>query len=237
MANQNEQNMMKVFSRVAKKYDLLNTILSFGQDRIWRKISAKRTMLAPQSNENPYILDLAAGTLDLSIEMNKAHPNAKVLSFDLSKEMLAFGLHKIGKKAIYPALASAYNLPLKDSSMSCATVAFGLRNMTDRKSALTEIKRTLMPRAKVYILEFNSGSNPIMYGIYNIYLKYLLPLIGALISKNGGEYKYLASSINSFPTPNKLQEEMKEIGYKHVEYIKLYAGILGLYIGEKEIDN
>jgi len=221
-----------MFGRIARFYDLLNRVLSLGIDQYWRKVLAEH--VTPGSGN--VVLDLAAGTLDVSLAVRRRYPQVTVPALDFCPPMLALGCRKLkGVNAvrILPVAADAKCLPLPDASVDCITIAFGIRNIIPRKMAWAEMLRVLRPGGRACILEFGSGQERIWGGLYNLYLNRVLPLVGRLFSRDAEAYAYLSDTICAFPTALKLEEEMRKAGFARAWHRKLTSGIVCLHLGEK----
>lgn len=226
------QAVSGMFGRIAGFYDFLNRLLSLGIDQYWRKALASEAM----PGNGGIILDLAAGTLDVSLALRKRYPNAIVPAMDFCLPMLKTGTRKLkgdNLASILPAVADARALPLADGSVDCLTMAFGIRNILPRQAAFREMLRVLKPGGRACILEFGSGREKIWAGFYNFYLNRLLPLAGRFFSRDKMAYKYLADTICAFPAAGELQQEMLACGFAKVWYRKLTSGIVCLHVGEK----
>ncbi|OEU71186.1 MAG: ubiquinone biosynthesis methyltransferase UbiE [Desulfovibrio sp. S3730MH75] len=230
-----------MFGRIAGWYDFLNHALSAGQDIYWRYRLVKLVRPA----KNGLVLDLAAGTLDVSVELKKQYPEIKVLAMDFAYPMLSCGKSKKldGKHektrgtTVAAVQADGKQLPLPDSCLDGATIAFGIRNILPREDAYEEILRTLKPGARFCILEFGSGRKRIWKGFYNFYLNKVLPLLGKVVSGDSGAYKYLADTIRSFPDERTLGEELRKSGFGRVMFIPLLSGIVYIHVAEKPLES
>ncbi len=222
------------FSSIAGWYDFLNHFLSFGQDIYWRK----RLIRHVRTSDKGIVMDLAAGTLDVSKELLKKNPEIKVLALDYTLPMLVRGKDKVefaGSK-IFLTQADGRTLPMPDKSIDSVTIAFGIRNIVPRDEAYKEIIRVLKPGGRLCILEFGTGKRRIWRGVYNFYLTKILPLIGRLISRDKGAYSYLADTIKGFPASDELALEMKRAGFSRIFYYPLSSGIVYIHVGEKKQD-
>lgn len=222
-----------MFGRIAGWYDFLNHALSAGQDIYWRYRLAKAAR--PKPGET--VLDLAAGTMDVSVELLRQYPESRVAALDFALPMLENGKAKKLKKGredrIFPVQADGRKLPLKANSMGAATIAFGIRNILPREEAYKEFYRVLKPGARLCILEFGTGSKRVWKGFYNFYLDKLLPFIGDRISGDPGAYRYLAETIKTFPDERALAREMVDAGFERVYHVPMMSGIVYLHVGEK----
>lgn len=224
-----------MFGRIVPWYDVLNRVLSGGLDCLWRKRLARETRMAVTGSTG-LALDLAAGTLDVSLALHRRHPQARILSMDFCPPMLMQGVKKLRgdtARLIMPVTADAKLLPLPDASVDCITMAFGIRNILPREEAFAEMARVLVPGGRACILEFGSGRQKVWKGLYNFYLDSLLPKLGKCISGDSGAYTYLAETIKNFPTAEALEEEMRAAGFACAWHIPLTSGIVCIHVGEK----
>ncbi len=223
-----------MFGRIARWYDFLNHFLSLGQDYVWRYRLVR--LLRPKSDG--IILDLAAGTMDVSTEILRQYPDAKVLALDFARPMLVHGARRkvTGKREerIQPVQADGRKLPLPDNSIDGATIAFGIRNILPREQCYGEVLRVLKPGARFCILEFGTGSRRVWKGIYNFYLDKLLPLIGKVVSGDSTAYRYLAQTIKTFPDERKLAQELVDAGFPRVFHMPMLSGIVYAHIAQKD---
>lgn len=220
-----------MFGRIAGVYDLLNHTLSLGIDKSWRRKLAD--LVKPQNNE--LALDLAAGTLDVALALQKKAPEAAIVAIDFCQPMLKQGAAKLknANTHILPCAGDALALPVRDGVAQCVTMAFGIRNIPDRIKSFQEMWRVLKPGGIAGILEFGSGKEKIWGGIYNFYLNRLLPAIGKAVAKDQTAYEYLAQTIREFPPAPVLAAEMQKAGFEKTGYEKLTSGIVCLHWGIK----
>ena len=221
-----------MFGRIAGRYDFLNHFLSLGMDYFWRRRLVRMVRMGPTKR----VLDLAAGTMDVSLSLVRRYPEAKVLGMDFSMPMLLRGRDKVrarGEKGVYPVLADGRFLPLPEKSVDCVTIAFGIRNILPRAHAYAEALRVLTPRGRLCILEFGTGRERIWRGVYNFYLRRILPGLGRIISGDGAAYRYLADTIKEFPHAEKLAGELSAAGFDRVMYQPLMSGIVYIHVAEK----
>ena len=200
--------IISMFDNIAETYDLLNLLLSFRMDYIWRKKSTKYI------NNNPKkILDIATGTGDFAI-MAARYTKAQILGIDISEKMLNIGIKKIKKhklsNRISLELADAEKLPFKNNSFQAITAGFGVRNFENIDTGLSEMYRVLEKDGIVVILEPSKPSQFPIKQLYNIYFTYILPLLGKIISKDQKAYKYLTNSVNEFPTKKMFLKKQKD---------------------------
>jgi len=214
-----------MFGAIAGRYDTLNRILSLGVDRAWRR----RTCVELGATPGMLAADLCCGTGDLALEL--AGVGATVVAADFSREMLAVA----GSKGL-PRLAEAdcLRLPFPDGRFDLVTVAFGVRNLADLETGLREMHRVLRPGGRVGILEFASPRGPIFRRLYNAYLRWCVPTIGAVVSRRRSAYRYLSRSIRAFPDQPRMKEILREIGFERVRHVDFARGIAALYVGTRK---
>ena len=220
-----------MFSAIAPRYDLLNHLLSFNIDRVWRRraIAALKWERAP---DGTYV-DLCAGTLDVAAALaRQAGFRGRVLGADFAEPMLREGLSKSTSR-VSPLVADALDLPLAAGSAAGAIVAFGVRNVADLDAALHEMHRVLARGARFVILEFTTPRNPIMRALYHVYFHRVLPFIGGVVSGHREAYRYLPHSVAAFPPEEQLAERMRRAGFTDVRWDSLSFGIAAIHVGVK----
>ncbi len=229
-------NIAAMFGRISGWYDVLNRLLSFGLDQRWRQCLA----CTARPGSRHLLLDLAAGTLDVSLALERMYPGTRIAAMDFCLPMLTRGQRKLrtrmrdaSRQTVLPAAADARRLPLADACADSVTMAFGIRNISPRTEALHEMYRVLIPGGRLCILEFGSGRRRIWKGLYNLYLHRLLPLIGRWGSGDTGAYAYLAESIAAFPLPERLNQELRSVGFDRVYHVPLTSGVVCLHVAEK----
>ena len=217
-----------MFGSIAKRYDLANHVLSCGADFYWRKRAAE--IIAgwhPRS-----ILDLATGTGDLALALQRKMPGAEVVGADFSEEMLAIAKRKGVRKIV---TADAMKLPFVDSSFDCVTIAFGLRNLPNWKVALGEMRRVLKAGGHLLILEFSLPQRSVLRAGYRFYLHRCLPVVGSFLTKQRSAYHYLGDSIEQFPSGKSMLDLMASSGFSNAVAEPLTAGIVTIYTGERAV--
>lgn len=228
------QKVSTLFDNIAGWYDFLNHFLSMGQDFYWRKRLVK--MIRPGSTGN--ILDLAAGTLDVSLAIAQQNIARHILAVDFSRSMLEKGRRKIQKhQDIFSIQGDGRCLPLPNCCVDTVTIAFGIRNIVPRTAAYEEILRVLVPGGRLYILEFGTAQTQIWKGLYNFYLHWILPKVGLFFSKDPEAYQYLADTITTFPQARALAQELLNAGFARVLYQPLSSGIVYIHIAQKKQTN
>ncbi len=231
------KRVASMFGRIARWYDFLNHSLSLGQDVYWR-YRLVRSLRLPK---NGMLLDLACGTMDVTLEALRQYPDARVAALeaalDFSGPMLARGRDKAARAGkapvVLPALADGRRLPLPDASVDAASIAFGIRNILPREDAFRELYRVLRPGGRLCVLEFGSGRTRIWKGLYNFYLDRLLPFAGKLVSGDSGAYRYLADTIREFPDARALGAEMLASGFSDVRWQPHLSGIVYVHVARK----
>ena len=219
-----------VFSSVATNYDLMNNLMSMGLHHVWKKILIETTTLKANSK----ILDIAAGTADISIEFLKKNKGFEIFHTDINLAMLKEGEKKLTNQGkITPSiLCDAEALPFPNNYFDCVTIGFGLRNMTNKAKALKEIYRVLSPGGKVVILEFSKIWDPLKK-IYDNFSFKIVPKLGKFFAKDEKSYQYLVESIRMHPDQKKLVELLKSGGFEKTSFINLSAGIVAIHKGYK----
>ncbi len=221
-----------MFGRIAGWYDFLNRTLSLGQDIYWRH----RLVRHVRAKQDGIVLDLAAGTMDVSLELARQLPGTRILAMDFAMPMLRQGTKKIPDKfapRMAAALADGRHIPLPDTCVDAVTISFGIRNIIPREQAFREILRVLKPGGRLCVLEFGSGQAKIWKGVYNFYLDKLLPLAGRLVSGDSQAYRYLAETIKAFPRERELAREMTNCGFEKVFWQPLLSGIVYIHVAQK----
>jgi demethylmenaquinone methyltransferase / 2-methoxy-6-polyprenyl-1,4-benzoquinol methylase len=221
--------VMRMFTRIASHYDLMNKIMTFGQDSNWRRKAVK--MLNPQ-NQNRY-LDLGAGTGDLSYEIIRKAPGALVFAADLTMEMLLFAKEKQGASVILWVVADAQALPFRADSFSGVVSGYLLRNVPDINAALEEQIRVLQQNASLVSLDTTPPARNFFYPFILIFLKWVIPFIGRIVSGDSEAYVYLPESTQKHTTADVLAEKMRHAGLHSVNFEKLMLGTMALHSGQK----
>lgn len=218
-----------MFDSIARRYDLLNRILSAGIDVGWRK----RALHALNVPPGGVLLDLCTGTGDFGLQALSL-PGVRVIGLDVAREMVRLGRDKVRRQGLSArfrlGLGDAEQLPLPDRSMDGALIAFGIRNVVDRPRALRELSRVLRPGARLVILEFGIPPNPLFRGLYFFYFRRILPLIGGILSGNRHAYEYLPDSVRRFPAPEEFCALHRAAGFREARFERLTFGITTLYV-------
>jgi demethylmenaquinone methyltransferase / 2-methoxy-6-polyprenyl-1,4-benzoquinol methylase len=224
----------EMFARVARRYDFLNHFLSLGLDIHWRAVAARE---ARGLGTGDTLADLCTGTGDLAFALHRAAPLARILALDFTPEMVAYGPKKAARKnvrAITFGVADALRIPVRDNAVAVASVAFGIRNVSDLQAGLAELARIVRPGGKVLILEFTKPTNRIFGPLYMFYFRHILPLIGRAIAATAGDaYKYLPQSVQAFAGPDEMSARLCDAGLKDVRAVPMTFGTVHLYVGVK----
>jgi demethylmenaquinone methyltransferase/2-methoxy-6-polyprenyl-1,4-benzoquinol methylase len=219
-------HVREMFGSIARRYDLANHLLSCGIDFYWRARAAQIV----ESWHPHTIADLATGTGDLALALQKKLPHAELTGVDFLPEMLDLARRKGVRRVV---LADAMKLPFEDASFDCVTIAFGLRNLENCSAALTEMWRVLNARGHLLVLEFSLPTAAILRAAYRVYLHRCLPLLGSFLTQKKTAYDYLGDSIEEFPSGNAMCELMRRTGYVSPSFQPLTGGIVTIYTAAK----
>ncbi|HEB66626.1 MAG TPA: bifunctional demethylmenaquinone methyltransferase/2-methoxy-6-polyprenyl-1,4-benzoquinol methylase UbiE [Gammaproteobacteria bacterium] len=223
-----------VFHSVADKYDVMNDLMSMGIHRLWKRYTVE--MSGVKAGDN--VLDLAGGTGDLAARFARiVGPEGSVTLADINESMLRVGRERLADEGLVGNIryvqANAERLPFPDNHFDAVTIAFGLRNVTDKDAALRSMYRVLKPGAPLLVLEFSKPVIKPLNPVYDLYSFKVLPLLGKLIANDAESYQYLAESIRKHPDQETLKHMMIEAGFDRVEYFNLTGGIVALHRGYK----
>jgi demethylmenaquinone methyltransferase/2-methoxy-6-polyprenyl-1,4-benzoquinol methylase len=217
----------KMFGAIAERYDLANHLLSCGMDFYWRRRAAE--IVAGWQPHN--IADIATGTGDLAIAIQKKLAKAKVTGVDFVPEMLDLAQQKGLRELV---LADAMNLPFGDGAFDCITIAFGLRNFENWALGIAEMSRALKPGGHLLVLEFSLPATPALRAVYRFYLHRCLPLIGSFLTGKKTAYRYLGDSIEEFPSGTAMCELIETNGFAQPVFEPLTGGIVAIYTATKK---
>lgn len=223
-----------VFHSVANKYDLMNDLMSLGIHRLWKRYTTE--MSGVRAGQR--VLDIAGGTGDLAARFSAlVGERGEVILADINESMLQVGREHLVNRGLLGNIdyvqANAECLPFPDNHFDCISIAFGLRNVTDKEAALCSMQRVLKPGGRLLVLEFSKPVVPGLAPIYDAYSFKLLPLMGKLIARDDASYRYLAESIRVHPGQQALQKMMEQAGLERCEYFNLSGGIVALHRGYK----
>ncbi|GAA4648461.1 bifunctional demethylmenaquinone methyltransferase/2-methoxy-6-polyprenyl-1,4-benzoquinol methylase UbiE [Kistimonas scapharcae] len=224
----------EVFQSVAGKYDLMNDLMSMGVHRLWKRFTIEMSAARPGQK----ILDIAGGTGDLTAKFAKiVGDQGQVVLADINDAMLEVGRDKLTDAGVCGNVdyvqANAEDLPFTDNTFDCITIAFGLRNVTDKDKALRSMNRVLKPGGRLLVLEFSRTDNQLLSKLYDAYSFTALPLMGKLIADDAESYRYLAESIRMHPDQDTLEQMMKSAGFVQTGYHNMTGGIVALHKGIK----
>jgi demethylmenaquinone methyltransferase/2-methoxy-6-polyprenyl-1,4-benzoquinol methylase len=223
-----------VFHSVASRYDLMNDLMSGGIHRIWKRFTIELSGV----RKGNAVLDIAGGTGDLAARFaDIVGPEGRVVLADINDSMLKVGRDKLldnGRQGNLEFVqADAQFLPFPDDSFDCITIAFGLRNVTDKDTALRSMLRVLKPGGRLLVLEFSKPENDLLSKVYDTYSFHILPLMGRLVANDSDSYQYLAESIRMHPDQDTLKEMMEDAGFSSCEYHNMTGGVVALHKGIK----
>ncbi|QDP02728.1 bifunctional demethylmenaquinone methyltransferase/2-methoxy-6-polyprenyl-1,4-benzoquinol methylase UbiE [Thalassotalea sp. PS06] len=229
-----EQLVAGVFHSVAQQYDIMNDLMSFGIHRLWKRFTIDASGARPGNK----ILDLAGGTGDLTAKFSKiVGKDGQVVLADINSSMLNVGRDKLRDLGVVGNVdyvqANAQALPFEDNTFDVVTIAFGLRNVTDKDEALRSIYRVLKPGGRLLVLEFSKPEHELLNKVYDFYSFNILPKMGDIVAKDGDSYEYLAESIRMHPDQETLKAMMENAGFDQTSYHNLTGGIVALHKGFK----
>jgi demethylmenaquinone methyltransferase/2-methoxy-6-polyprenyl-1,4-benzoquinol methylase len=219
-----------MFTRIAGRYDLMNSVMTGGRHHAWRRLTAAAVAAAPAGPA----LDLATGTGDLALAIREASPARSVVGADFSEAMLGRARAKLQARAerrVRLLAADALALPFPDGAFACVTSAFLLRNLADLPAGLAEMRRVTRPGGLVAALEITRPAVPGWSALFGLYFNRLVPLIGAAVARDRAAYTYLPRSVERFVTPLELAQLMGDAGLRQVRYRRLGLGTIALHVG------
>jgi demethylmenaquinone methyltransferase/2-methoxy-6-polyprenyl-1,4-benzoquinol methylase len=223
-----------VFTSVADKYDLMNDVMSFGIHRLWKRFAVSQAGV----REGSRALDVAGGSGDLGIQFaRRTGARGLVVTTDINAAMLARGRDRLTDEGIVANVefvqADAERLPFANNHFDCVSIAFGLRNVTNKERALASMQRVLKPGGRLIVLEFSHPVLPGLGRLYDAYSFNVVPLMGRLIADDEASYRYLVESIRKHPDQQQLKTLMEQAGFERVEVFNLSGGIVALHKGYK----
>lgn len=224
----------QVFHSVAAKYDIMNDLMSGGIHRLWKRHTISQSGVRSGNK----VLDIAGGTGDLTMQFSRiVGSTGEVVLADINDSMLKVGRNKLENRGIVGNVkyvqANAEALPFPDNTFDCITIAFGLRNVTDKSAALASMYRVLKPGGRLLVLEFSKPESELLSQVYDQYSFRLLPFMGKVIANDAESYRYLAESIRMHPDQETLKGMMEEVGFERTSYQNLTGGIVALHKGYK----
>jgi demethylmenaquinone methyltransferase/2-methoxy-6-polyprenyl-1,4-benzoquinol methylase len=224
----------EVFHSVAAKYDLMNDLMSGGVHRLWKRVTIEMSGVR-RGNK---VLDIAGGTGDLTAKFSRiVGPEGTVVLADINDSMLKVGRDRLMDRGVVNNVtfsqADAQYLPFPDNTFDVITIAFGLRNVTDKDLALRSMLRVLKPGGRLLVLEFSKPGNPLLSKVYDTYSFSILPKLGKLFADDGDSYQYLAESIRMHPDQQTLQTMMDDAGFANTDFHNMTGGVVALHRGVK----
>lgn len=230
--NEKKEQVAQMFNNIAKRYDLLNSILSLGIHKGWRK----KCVALLKAKQPKKILDVATGTGDFAIECAKLNPES-IIGIDISDGMMQYGREKLKSLKLDSMISlkngNAETIFFPDNSFDAIVVGFGVRNFQDLNKGLSNLLRMLKPDGQLVVLEFSYPKNSMVKSFYNFYFSKVTPFIGRIFSKDTRAYTYLTESVKAFPHNEKFTEILNNLGYKNTSFKLLSFGIAAIYSGEK----
>lgn len=232
--DQKEQLVRGVFDSVASRYDLMNDLMSAGIHRFWKRFTIELSAVRPGQT----VLDIAGGTGDLAAKFSRlVGSEGRVILSDINDSMLRVGRDRLIDSGavgnLHTMQCDAQYLPFPDESIDCITIAFGLRNVTDKDRALSEMERVLKPGGRLLVLEFSKPTHPLLEKAYDAYSFRVLPLMGQLVANDADSYRYLAESIRKHPDQETLLAMMEDAGLVNCEFHNMTGGIVAVHKGTK----
>ncbi|MEK7773931.1 MAG: bifunctional demethylmenaquinone methyltransferase/2-methoxy-6-polyprenyl-1,4-benzoquinol methylase UbiE [Deltaproteobacteria bacterium] len=229
-----EKKVREVFDSVASRYDLMNDLMSLGTHRLWKRIIAGETSLRPGQSA----IDVAGGTADIAMLMaERVGEKGSVVVYDINAEMLKVGRDRCVDRGRLKGLefvqGNAEEISFEDNTFHCATVGFGIRNVTRLDRAFKEMARVVKPGGKVICLEFSHPESALIKRLYDFYSFNVIPVVGELVTGNRSAYVYLPESIRKFPPQEELKKIMEGAGLFKVRYFNLFNGIAAVHAGVK----
>lgn len=235
VARSEKKNLVaNVFQSVAAKYDVMNDLMSFGIHRLWKRY----TIDCSGVRKGMKVLDIAGGTGDLTAQFSRrVGPEGEVVLADINDAMLKVGRDKLRDRGVVGNVryvqADAEELPFDDNTFDVITIAFGLRNVTDKDKALRSMLRVLKPGGRLLILEFSKPVSATLNQVYDFYSFNILPKMGQVVANDADSYQYLAESIRMHPDQETLKSMMETAGYEKVDYQNMTGGVVALHRGYK----
>ena len=223
-----------VFHSVADRYDVMNDLMSAGIHRLWKRFTIELSAVRPGHR----VLDIAGGTGDLAAKFSElVGPEGEVVLADINESMLQVGRDKLIDQGIHSNVsyvqANAETLPFPDNHFNCITIAFGLRNVTDKDKALASMFRVLKPGGRLLVLEFSKPGNELLSRAYDAYSFKVLPVLGRMVAGDSDSYQYLAESIRMHPDQETLKDMMENAGFVSCDYHNMTGGIVAVHRGIK----
>ena len=228
-----------MFGQIARHYDLMNHLMTFGRDRAWRRYTVRQLGRSPEGDgrKPEMVLDVATGTGDLAAEVLRQHPHAQVVGLDFTPEMLVLAREKaeVSAPRLTWVVADAMRLPFASASFDGEVTGFALRNVTDIPATFAEMARVARPGGRVASLEIAKPRTPIFRRLFGFYFSRIVPLIGTLISGQRAAYTYLPHSLSGFLTPEEIAAVMRQAGWGQVRHRRLMLGTVTVHAGRRDV--
>jgi demethylmenaquinone methyltransferase/2-methoxy-6-polyprenyl-1,4-benzoquinol methylase len=225
------KRVQTMFTRITRRYDLMNRVMTGGQDQSWRRETAKHLKLGA----NAHVLDLATGTGDLAFAITQRYKDARVTAFDFSEGILREGARKadaMRENRTAWGVGDALHLPFPDATFDGISNAFLLRNVVDLPQCLRELKRVTKPGGRVVCMEITHPQTPVFKQAFTLYFYKLVPVIGGMIAGDMSAYTYLPNSLSKFPPARPLWDLFNQAGYRNTYYKTLAMGTMAIHVGE-----
>jgi demethylmenaquinone methyltransferase / 2-methoxy-6-polyprenyl-1,4-benzoquinol methylase len=221
----------EMFTRIAGRYDLVNDVMSFGLHRLWKRQTV--ALALDGRGRSPRVLDLCCGTGDMAF-LSERTTSARVVGIDFTLPMLVIARRRkqaARSRAVF-VQGDALCLPLADGCVDAITIGYGLRNIAEPKSALSEMRRVLAPGGRLVVLDFGKPANPVARTLYMVYLRTVMPAMGWIFHGDPQTYSYIPDSLERYPAQRGVEQWMREAGFARVRYENRLLGTMGLNIGE-----
>lgn len=233
--SQKESYVREMFNGIAGRYDLMNTLMTFGMDRLWRKFAIRRARV----DGGMKVLDVCCGTAELTMELaSTVGPNGQVTGLDFSEQMLEVGKQKVAASPLRDTITlvqgNAMDLPFPDNFFDAATVGWGLRNVPDIDKVVQEMRRVVKPGGWVVSLDMAKPSAPIFKQVYWLYFNWLVPAMGKITAKRKSAYQYLHDSSRAFDSQQQLTKRFESNGLGQARFHNLMGGVVAVVEGQKE---
>lgn len=216
-----------MFDRIARRYDVMNRLMTFGRDRAWRKFVVKEAALPPGG----CLLDVATGTGDIMFQAQQRDPQVRAVGADFAEQMMRTGQRRPGGSRFGWCRADALNLPFRDSAFDAVTSGYLMRNAIDVERAFREQMRVVRPGGRVVCLDTSPPPRNLLRPFILIHLKYMIPLLGRIVTGDRSAYNYLPESTQAFKTPDELAEIMRNAGLREVRYRRFMFGTMAVHTG------
>jgi demethylmenaquinone methyltransferase/2-methoxy-6-polyprenyl-1,4-benzoquinol methylase len=232
--------VQEMFGRIARRYDLMNRLMTVGRDRAWRRYAVTQALNrdAPVSGSGtasatPVVLDVATGTGDFAFEVLEQQPGARVAGLDFVPQMLAMAREKAAEASVQPGwlAGDALRLPFPSATFDAVVTGFALRNVTDIPAAFAEMARVTRSGGRVACLEIAKPRTPLFRQLFALYFYRFVPIVGGLVTGQRSAYTYLPHSLTAFLTPDQIVEVMGQTGWRDVRYRRLMLGTVAVHVG------